>query len=220
MARHGGTRAGRWPVQLRFKTDLTSEEYVKRQAWRDATLTRCPLHPNGACSFARHGTYQRVDPRGAHIPRWYCPEGHCTFSLLADCFASRLPGTLADLEQVVAEVEKAKSLEVAANHVRPDDIALPGAICWTRRRAKHVHNTLTILLDLVPEQFPGYQPTVTSFRHRLHVDCVLYQLRGIADAHLATLPPPLGFAPSPLNNAGRRKRVQHNMGPDPPPTIH
>ncbi len=207
-------------VQLRFKTDLSSEEYVRQQAWWYATLACCPLHPNGECSFARHGTYQRVNPTGTRIPRWYCPEGHCTFSLLADCFASQLPGTLADLEQVVAEVEKAKSMEMAANRVRPDDIALPGAIRWTRRRSNHVHNTLTILLDRIPEQFPGYQPTVLSFRHRLNVNCALYQLRGIAAAHLATLPPPLGFAPHPLNNADHKKWIQHDRGPDPPPTIH
>ena len=219
MARHGGTRAGQWPVQLRFKTDLTSQEYVRRQAWRYATLACCPLHPKGGCSFARHGTYQRNIPQGTHIPRWYCPEGHRTFSLLADCFASRLPGSLTDLEQVVAVVEKAKSLEAAANQVRPDDIALPGVIRWTRHRATLVHSTLALLLDLIPEQFPDYQPTVSSFRQRLHTHCALRQLRSMFAGRLAELPPPLGFASSLQPHPDLKPQIQQDQGPDPPVMI-
>ena len=113
-------------MQLRFKTALNSWEYVSQQAWRGVSLERCPLHPNGGCSFARHGTYARVEPPGTRIPRWYCPEGHCTFSLLADCFASRLSGSLTELERVVVEAEQAKSLEAAADCLRTDDISLPG----------------------------------------------------------------------------------------------
>ena len=81
-ARHGSRRAGRWLVQLRYQTDLTSTEYVNREAWSEASLERCPLHPQGGCGFARHGSYERVEPPGTRIPRWYCPLGHQTFRQL------------------------------------------------------------------------------------------------------------------------------------------
>jgi hypothetical protein len=112
-------------VQLRYETGLTSDEYVSRQAWRKASLPRCPNHPWGGCSLARHGTYRRKTPAGTQIARWYCAESHTTFSLLPDCLAARLPGTLDELESIVAAAEQAPSLEAAANVLRLD-IELPG----------------------------------------------------------------------------------------------
>ena len=87
----------------------------------------CPLHSGGGCGFARHGTYGRTSPPGTRIARWYCPEGHCTFSLLPDCLSARLPGTLAEVEAVVIAVEQARSLEAACEELRID-IDLPGAL--------------------------------------------------------------------------------------------
>ncbi|MDE0442808.1 MAG: hypothetical protein OXL38_11875, partial [Gammaproteobacteria bacterium] len=78
-----------------MRTGLSGEQYVKAQGWRHATLARCPNHPGGGCSLARHGTYARKTPPGTRVARWYCPESHTTFSLLPDCLAARLPGTLA-----------------------------------------------------------------------------------------------------------------------------
>ena len=78
------------PVQLRFETGLAGAEYVTRELWRRAILPRCPLHPRGGCSLARHGSYARKRPAGTRIARWYCPQGHCTFSLLPDYLAARL----------------------------------------------------------------------------------------------------------------------------------
>ena len=40
-ARHGWRRASQWPVQLRHPTAHTSEKYVSREGWRDATLDGC-----------------------------------------------------------------------------------------------------------------------------------------------------------------------------------
>jgi hypothetical protein len=40
-------------------------------------------HPQGGCSFSRHGTYNRVTPAGIWIPRCYYPEGHRHFNLSA-----------------------------------------------------------------------------------------------------------------------------------------
>ena len=211
--------AGLMPVQLRFITGLTSEEYVTRQAWLKASLPCCPLHPDGGCGFARHGTYPRVLPPGTHIPRWYCPPGHCTFSLLPDHLAARFPGTLPELEQVVVAVEQASGLEAAADRLRRDDISLPSAVRWTRRRVRLVHTLLALLVGVLPELLLGCAPTLEAFGTRLASQQVLVRLREIAQAHLHALPRPLGFGP-PRQAGGERKRArQQHTGPDPPRLI-
>ena len=141
---------GHGRVQLRLRTGLTGEQYVTAQGWRDATLARCPNHPGGGCSLARHGTYARKTPPGTRIARWYCPESHTTFSRLPDCLAARLAGTLAELEDVVATAERATSLEAAANAVRRDPIELPGAMRWLLRRIR--------LVRRAPRRLPGDGP--------------------------------------------------------------
>ena len=202
-------------MQLRFKTGHTSEQYVRRQAWRDARLPRCPLHPRGGCGFARHGSYERRRPAGARIARWYCPQGHCTFSLLPDCLAARLPGTLAELEAVVYAVEQAVSLEAAADRLR-GDIDLPGAIRWTRRRVQGVHGALTVLRGLLPEHFASCPATVSAFRVRLELEVVLPELRELAAHTLHALPAPLGLRARRFAGGESASPVQHTVGPDPP----
>lgn len=217
-ARHGRRRAGRWPVQLRFKTGLTSEDYVSRKAWRDATLAHCPVHPNGGCSLARHGTYERVEPPGTRVARWYCPEGHITFSLLPDCLAARYSGSLRAIEATVVQVEQAKSLQGAADRLRLD-IELPGAMRWARRRVQSIHVSLTVILGLLPERFAGCQPTLGAFAQWLQVEWVLPVLREIAALHLGLLPPPLGFKPPARRGGEHQRGDQHQAGPDPPGSL-
>jgi len=101
------------PVQLRHTCSLSGEAYVARRAWRDASLAACPRHPRGGCGLVRHGTYGRRTPVGMRIARYYCPTAHETFSLLPDCLASRFPGALDPIEQVVATVETARSVAAA-----------------------------------------------------------------------------------------------------------
>ncbi len=209
-------------MQLRYKTDLTREEYVNRRAWGDATLERCPRHPQGGCSFARHGTYRRVNPPGTLIARWYCPESHCTFSLLPDCFAARLTGSLAQVEATVRAVEQTTGTEAAADLLRPD-IDLPGAVRWTRRRLEVVRATLTILLGLLPGLLAGCQPTLGSFGQRPGTGDrgpgtgqVLVALREIAAGHLPLPPPPLGFKPPARSGGEPGGALQQRAGPDPP----
>lgn len=205
-------------MQLRFETPYTSTQYVTEQAWRNASLKRCPLHPYGGCSFARHGTYERVSPPGTRIPRWYCPEGHCTFSLLADCFAARLSGTLCEVEAVVEQVERASSLEAAAEGLRLE-IELPGVLRWMRFRVQSVRLVFTLLKGLMPEWFVNCEPTLFSFRQELAVCWVLPALREIAAIHLPVLPPPLGFRP-PSPCTGEPKSIhQQRTGPDPPQAL-
>ena len=102
-------------MQLRYDTQLTVEAYINTKAWKKATLSVCPNHPNGGCALARHGTYARKCGRGriAHIARWYCADSHTTFSLLPDCFAARQPGSLKQLEQIAVAIEQGQEpLEV------------------------------------------------------------------------------------------------------------
>lgn len=202
-------------MQLRFATGLTSEDYVSREAWREASLPRCPLHPRGGCGFARHGTYERVRPRGTRVARWYCKAGHRTFSLLPDCLAARLPGTLAEVEAVVVAVEQARSQEAAADRLRPE-VLLPGALRWIRRRVQRVRAALAILRGAFPEHFLACPATVSAFRSQLGVTPVLPALRAIPDAPLGELPAPLGFRPR-LGAGGEHvRRLQHKTGTDPP----
>jgi hypothetical protein len=176
------------------------------------------MHPHGGCSFARHGTYERVKPPGTRIPRWYCPESHCTFSLLADCFAARLSGTLCEVEAIVEQVERARSLEAAANVLRPE-IELPGVLRWMRFRMQSVRLVFTLLKGLMPEWFVNCEPTLLSFRQELALCWVLPALREIAAIHLPVLPSPLGFRPPSLFTGEPKSLDQQRAGPDPPQAL-
>ena len=209
--------AGPWPVQLRYHSGLTGEQYVNAEAWCAARLERCPNHPHGGCSFARHGTYSRKTPVGTRIARCYCPESHTTFSLLPDCLAARLPGTLAELEAVVAAVEQTPSLISAADQLRPDEIELPGALRWLRRRVRLVHNALRHVLGLLPDQFARCRPEVAAFRQRLDTTTALLELREVTAPWLSTLPAPLGFRPHGIGAGNQKSAPQQPQGPGPPP---
>jgi len=117
----------RRPVQLRHETPLTSEAYLAERAWEKASPPRCPRHPAGGCGFARHGTYPRKTLTGMRVARYYCPRAHETFSLLPDCLASRFPSDLDDLERVTIHVAASRSVEAAADVLRPE-ITLPSAV--------------------------------------------------------------------------------------------
>ena len=202
-------------VQLRYPCSLTVEEYVNQEAWRQATLRRCPLHVGGGCGFARHGTYERRSPPGLRIARWYCPQGHCTFSLLPDCLAARLPGTLVELEAIVRQVEQARSLTAACAGLRLE-IELPGVLRWVRRRVQAVQTILIILKGLMPGYFQTCEPTLRSFAHHLGIDPVLPALRSVAALYLQSLPTPLGFCPQSRRGGDANNRYQQSVGPDPP----
>jgi len=214
-ARHGCRRAGQWPVQLRFACEHTGEEYVSQQAWQSASLPCCPLHPQGGCGFARHGTYKRVSPPGTLITRWSCRKGHCTFSLLPDCLAARLSGTLAEVEAVVRAVEQAPSVEAACGELRLD-IELPGALRWISRRVHRVHASLNLLKGLLPEAFTHCPPRLAAFAEHLGLAEVLVGLRQIAAVFLHRLPAPLGFVPRRNAGRGRDRADQQRVGADPP----
>lgn len=176
------------------------------------------MHPQGGCGFARHGTYARVKPPGTRIARWYCPQAQQTFSLLPDCFAARLPGTLAEVETAVDHLEQTGSQEAAVEHLRVE-IELPGALRWLRRRAQAVHSSLVTLKGLLPEHFGDCQPTLAAFRQRLGVDSVLMSLRAIGEAFLRVLPAPLGFRPRHTPSGEPQRAGQQLTGADPPRSL-
>jgi hypothetical protein len=204
------------PVQLRFDTGLAGAEYVTRELWRSASLPFCPLHPQGGCGFSRHGSYERKTPADTRIARWYCPQGHCTFSLLPDHLAARFPGTLAEIEQVAAAAQAADSLEACAHALRPEPIGLPGALRWLRRRLDVVRTLLPIVVTLLPQLMQGCAPTVAAMRRHLGVDEVLSTLRDVLAEHLPALAFPLGFLDRAPSGGARGGGVQQHMGPDPP----
>lgn len=132
-----------WRVQLRFAIELTLEEYVTREGWKAASLERCPVHPDGGCGFARHGTYWRKIPLVCKVARWYCPTGHRTFSLLPDCLAARMTGTLQRAERSAVAVERGGPLEPLAQELRPveeepDAVEPATVVQWVKRRHRNV----------------------------------------------------------------------------------
>jgi hypothetical protein len=220
--------AGPVPVQLRFDTGLAGEQYVTRELWRLARLEQCPLHPHGGCGFARHGTYERKSPAGTHIARWYCRLGHQTFSLLPDHLAARFPGTLPQIEQVVAAAECASSVQACADALRPLTVSLPSAIRWVRRRLTPVHALLPIVVAMVPQHLQGCAPTIHAVHERLGaesatasvaasaVDSALVRLRDLLSVHLAALAYPLGFRHRCASGGEDQGALQQHKGPDPP----
>lgn len=219
-ARDGGNRRGPDEAQLRFGTTLTFEEYVTAEGWKQATLAACPLCPPGTCGFHRIAPYMRKVPAVAFVARYYCPEQHTTFGLLPDFYASRMPGTLDDLERAVATAEATTSVEHAADTLRPADavdaVTLGAAIAWLRRRIARVGATLVTVSGLFPELFAGVAPSVRAFRERLGSSRMLVALRGICEWHLHALPRPLGLNPRvrPMITGVRGHR--QSPGPDPP----
>ncbi len=148
------------------------------------------------------------------VARWYCRDAHQTFSLLPDCMSSRLMGSLDEAEQVVVRVEESRSMEDAAQKLRPD-LEVAGALRWVRRRVQGVHASLRVLLTLRPGRL-GSTARLVEVRRSLSTVRCLVALREIGAAHLHALPRPVGFRPFSVRTSKRDKQLQHETGPDPP----
>ena len=138
-----------------------------------------------------------------------------SFSLLPDCLASRLSGSLIEVEDVLTEVENSPGQEAAVDNIRVD-ILLPGALRWIRRRIFLVTASLSMLIELLPKLFADCHPSILSFQSVLNVDYVLSELRQVASSYLPVLPPPLGFGPRPETKKLKKSHFQHKTGTDPP----
>ena len=100
MARANSPSPGRGqPVQLRFETELTAEEYVSREAWRNASFPACLKGLCGFdCGLMRHGTYGRKTLVPMRVARFDCRECRTTISRLPDFAAARRRGSLQEIE--------------------------------------------------------------------------------------------------------------------------
>ncbi len=177
-------------MQIRYKTELTFEEYREQEGWKLARLDCCPFHPEGGCGISSHGTYMRKFPEQCLIARYYCSLARVSISLLPDFFASRLPGTLDEVENAV-NVAESNSLEEAAEIVRPD-LLYPFNVRWLERRIRLVKEGLVIIAGLFPDIL---YPDLESFRQWLGCEKVLCTLRAKAAAHLHSIPRIVGLVP-------------------------
>jgi hypothetical protein len=146
------------------------------------------------------------------VTRYYCPTARETFSLLPDCLASHFPGALDAIEHVVAIAETARSVEAAADVLR-QDITLPSAVRWVRRRLTPVRRALLAIVTLRPDLFTG-DARLSAVRLALATPSALVALRTHAAPHLATLPTPLGFHPRSHRRDAQPSAGQHGMGAD------
>ena len=143
-----------------------------------------------------------------------------TFSLLPDCLASRLSSTLAEVEEAVTRVESRDGTMVdLAAQLRPgepDRDRVQGALRYLQRRRRGVCAALAILIGLFPDRFSGRQPRLEDFRAALDTTQALMALRTLAAEHLRNLPPPLGFGPRSISRRASARRLQQEVGADPP----
>jgi hypothetical protein len=146
------------------------------------------------------------------IARYYCPTARETFSLLPDCLASHFPGELDAIEHVVATVEGARSVEAAADVLRPD-ITLPSAVRWIRRRLTPIRLALITLVTLWPDRGLG-APTLSQTRTMLTTTSALVALRTSIAGELGALPTPLGFHPRRSGREATRVSAPQGMGAD------
>jgi hypothetical protein len=148
------------------------------------------------------------------VARWYCPEAHETFSLLPDSLASRLSGTLDEVEATVIASETS-GVEKAAAAMRVDEVELPGAVRWLRRRRVGVRAALLALVTAMPGRL-GMIPELHAIRRVLDTERALVNLREIAADHLHALPHPLGLRARPAVGPQAETAMQHETGTDPP----
>ena len=190
-------------MQIPLRTLSSVDDYIRNREWNDVRLSACPMHPSGGCSFARHGSYERLLPARLRVARWYCPEGHRTFSLIPDFLACRMPGLLFWIEESIITACSAKSREAAADILRGPDVTLPSAVRWLRRRI----NSVRASLDAVRQSVPDIS------RISFDAGSVLIGLRrSLSPQILSEIPAPLGFKRASPRRGCRDH--QHSVGAD------
>ena len=186
-------------MQMRYPVKVYSVyEYNKQKLCEKAELRQCPIHPEGGCGIRRHGSYTRLIPIECKIPCWYCRTAHTLISLLPDFLASRLPGTLKDVEEVVLEAEKYPTLVSAAESIRPD-IELQGALRWLCRRLNYVDKILNVTAGILS---PIGFKDLKRLQELFEVNFILPHLREKLNDHLYKMPHILGLISPQLEPVG------------------
>jgi hypothetical protein len=184
-------------VQIILFLRTTDEQYIAERGWESAVLDVCPFHPAGGCGVYGHGSYARVRPAGVRIARFLCAAAGRTISLLPAFLASRMTGTLEEIERVIDIVESSPTIAAASEVARPDDddnaVTSISAMRWMRRRVRPIRAVLRALITLLPDVLGECAPTLHAIRVRLDVEHALVALRAIAINHLRALAPPLGL---------------------------
>ncbi len=103
--------------------------------------------------MAQSGAGRRPHP-GLPLPAGTCPQSHTPCSLLPDCVAARLPGTLPELETAADQVGRAR-------------LELPGATRGLRRRVRLGQQVLRPVIGLLPQHLAGCRAELTACRQRL-----------------------------------------------------
>jgi hypothetical protein len=105
-----------------------------------------------------------------------------------------------------------RSIEAAANALRQDDVSLPAAVRWLRRRVRAVQAVLHAVYDL-PLSAPGMYDIHTRLDEAS--SCTLQELRReLPPQLLSEVPAPLGFLPSQQGVSNLSAPCQQDMGPD------
>ena len=218
------TLAGPWAVRTQFlhETNLTAEEYVKQEEWRNATAPECPYHKDGGCELVPHGSYGRVSPEGLRVKRFLCPDSGRTVSQLPVFMAARLTGTLAQAEAAVAAVERSEDQPPQWRKLHPAQYFNGRARRWVMRRVRGVRALLVTLVTLYPERCGAAAATLAGFAELEGVvpgeGLLLERLRLLARQQLEVLPVPVGFLRGPSKSVaqGGPGAVQHSMARSPP----
>lgn len=186
-------------MQIRYPVKVYSVyEYNKQQLCEKAVLKQCPIHPEGGCGIRRHGYYVRLIPIECKIPCWYCRAAHTLISLLPDFLASRLAGTLKDVEEVVLEVKKHPTMVSAAEAIRPD-IGLQGALRWLQRRLNYVDNILNVTAGILS---PVGFKDLLQLQELFNVNFILPHLREKLNHHLYKMTHIIGLISPQLKPGG------------------
>jgi hypothetical protein len=209
--------AGLVPVQLRFKTGAYRRRLRYPRSVARGKAFVLPAASARGLWVCPPWHLRAKEPGGILTAPWYCRQGHRTFSLLPDYLAARFPGTLSEIERLVATVEQARSLETATDARRSDPVSLTSAVRWVRRRVGPVRRLLTVLVGLLPQFFLGCAPTIGALRRRVSCAQVLMSCSELAQVHLQALSRPLRFEHPSYTGGERNPRPQQHMGPDPLP---
>ena len=204
-----------------FDTTPASPSRTTLAAGRGGTQARrtAPTTARAAVGWRRAGPTRAKRPRACAGGDFcvLCPQTRRTVSLLPDGLAAHLPGTLADVERVVRTVQRAGSVEQAADQSRTDTVTLPTALRWVRPLVQRVRAFLATCITLYPDRFGQLEPTLDAFGAILGSDAVLEPLRAVAADRLASLPAPVGFLWRNCALPAKPSCRQHANGLDPPP---